>query len=449
MKILFIQTNNYTLLRPLPIGPAYVARRLERDGHAVRFLDLMGERDSVRATRDAATAFSPDLVCLSVRNRDNMMESRYFDPIPGIAAVAAAVRESSPSPLLLGGTAFTSYPSRLLDRLNAEYGIAGDDLDAISRFVASLASGSPDLETPGLVYRDSTGRIVANPFEFAGYRKALADHHAMIDRKRYRRAFWQAAVVTRSGCPEKCIFCDVARTFGNRFILREPGEVAEEILSLKRNGETRSVWLIDAGFNRPLDHAKEVLREIVRRGAQLRLYAVFDPGEADKEFFQLYRRAGGVMLTLFAESLSDSVLRELRKSFGAAEIFRDTRTMREEGIAFLFMPTFGGPGETRETVAETLRRTPSLKATFTEFSVGWRIQPGAELRERAIREGLLEANDDCWEPHFYVSPDTPREWLKGELRNFKFRHPLLSWRVASFIASYATRRPWRWSAEPA
>jgi len=209
----------------------------------------------------------------------------------------------------------------------------------------------------------------------------------------------------------------------------------------------RSVFLVDAGFNRPLDHAKEVLREIIRRRAQLQLYCVFDPGPADREFFRLFRRASGLMVTMFAESLSDAVLSELRKSFGMAEIMRDAQTMREEGVACLFTPTFGSPGETRETVAEMLKRTPSLKATMEDFSVGWRIQPRAPLPERAVADGVIRADDDCWEPRFYISPHTPRERLEKEIGANKRRHPFGWARMIPFIVRASAMRPWKWGPE--
>ena len=447
MRILFVQTNTYPLLHPLPIGPALVARRLQTDGHEVRFVDLMGERDPVGCARAAARECGPDLCCYSVRNRDSMSAARYFDPMPVIAAVAAAVREVTAAPALVGGTAFTTWPERVLELLGAEYGLAGDDLAQVTRFVASLAAGAPDLATPGLVYRGADGQVVANPFALVGYRGLSGDHHALIDHRRYRAGFWQAAVITRSGCPERCIYCDTFHTFGREFVLREPEAVAEELLALKRTGRVRAVWLVDAGFNRPLDHAKAVLEAILRRGAQLQLYAVFDPGPADAEFFRLFRRAGGALLTMFVESLSDPVLVELAKSFTIADALRDAAAMRRERIGIVFMPTFGSPGETPQTVAQTLARVPQLAPTVFDASVGWRLEPRTALHDRAVAEGLITPDDDGWEPRFYVSPHTPREWLTAELKRFRRRHWWLGARILPFALRALCVRPWTWGPE--
>lgn len=447
MRILFVQTNTYELLLPTPLGASLVASRLARDGHEVRFVDLMRERRPSAVAVAAARAHRPELVCYSVRNRDNMSATAPLDPLPAIAGIARAVREAAPAPALVGGTAFTTFPARILAQLGAEWGIAGDDLEPISRFVRSLERGAPDLDTPGLVRRDAAGRVLENPFTLAGYRGVDVDYR-FVDFDRYGKGYWQAGVITRSGCPERCAYCDTFHTFGRTFALREPERVAGELLALKRGGKVRRVFLVDAGFNRPLDHAKAVLREIVRRGAQLQLYAIHDPGEADAEYFELFRRAGGAMVMVFAESLADPVLAEVRKPFGAAEVERDALALRRAGIAFGFTPTFGGPGETPETVEETLRRTPGLGAAFTDFSIGWRIQPRTELRERAVREGLLDPGDDCFEPRYYLSPATPRTWLERRLRSWRRRHPvapLLA--ILPFLGRMMVHRPWTWSAE--
>jgi anaerobic magnesium-protoporphyrin IX monomethyl ester cyclase len=443
VRILFLQTNTYQLLNPFPMGASLVASRLARAGHEVRFVDLMRERAPLDAAVAAATSFAPELACYSIRNRDNMDPRNYLDPIPGIAAIVRAIKQVAPqAPALLGGTAFTTFPSQLLAATGADYGMAGDDLEPIARFVASLAGGKPDLETPGLVYRAPDGRIAENPFTLVGYRDVRFDGWGLVDRAKYRKGFWQAGVVTRSGCPERCVYCDTFRTFGRSFVLRDPRVVAEEILALKRERRVRSVWLVDAGFNRPLDHAKSVLREILRVGAQVTLNAVFDPGEGDREFFELFRRAGGLLMMMFAESMSDRVLEALDKPFRVADMRRDAAELHRAKIVFGIAPTLGSPGETKETALTTLREVPTLRPFFSQFGIGWRIQPRTPLRDRAVAEGLLLAEDDCYTPHFYVSPETPKDWLEQQVK----RHTPS--RLASFLRMVPlfprfAQRPWR------
>jgi radical SAM superfamily enzyme YgiQ (UPF0313 family) len=225
MKILIIYTNTYRMLAPAPLGASLVAARLRRDGHEVRLLDLMFASNPPVAAARLATGFQPDLVAYSIRNVDNQSARSFTDPFPGIQAVVAAVRSAWPAPALLGGTAFTTFPIQYMEALETDYGMAGDDLAPISRFVASLATAQPDLETPGLVYR-SDAAICQNPFVIKGYASTPFDGMDLIDYTAYRRCLstmWEAAVITRSGCPFDCVFCDTFRTFGKNHVLRQPG----------------------------------------------------------------------------------------------------------------------------------------------------------------------------------------------------------------------------------
>lgn len=430
-----------------------VARQLQHDRHDLRFVDLMRERDPVTTALRELRDLQPDLVCALIRNRDNQWMRKYDDPLPRIRELLAAVRATTTAPLLLGGTAFTTFPRRMLDYMRADYGIAGDSLHAISHFVRSFGTNGngdsaprPDLDTPGLVFRGESGEIIERPFTIAGYPRVRFDYHDLIEKKRYRRCYWEAAVITRSGCPEKCTYCDTYRTFWREFTLRDPGDIAEELLQLKRKGGVHFVWLIDAGFNRPLDHAEETLREIIRRGAQLRLYAIFDPGQADREFFRLSRRAGGVGFTMFAESLADPVLEALGKSFGTAEIFRDARTIREEGQGFMFMPTFGGPGRNTRDCGRDAASNASLKALVVVFGIGWRLLPETQLQQRAIDEGVIRADDVLWNATFYISPATPLKWIEQRIRAFRWWHPITFGPMIPFALRMMFQRPWKWES---
>lgn len=416
MKVLVIYTNTYRVFAPAPLGASLVAARLRREGHDVRFLDLMFAGRPAAVAEQAAREFQPDLVCYSIRNVDNQ-SSDFFDPLPAIQSVVSAVRGASPARTLLGGTAFTTFPARFMEALNADYGFAGDDLDNIARFVASLEAGQPDHRVPGLVYRTGTG-IVANPFRIRGYGDIRFDNWDLLDLRSYRRClstFWESGIVVRTGCPFQCIFCDYFKTFGREYRFRDPAVIADEALELQRRG-ARSVIFADAGFNRPLDHAKQVLEAFVRAGVRLKLTIIFEPGEIDAEFTGIFRRAGGLAAVIYANTLSDPVLSRMRKPFSVDDVVHGAELLRRAGVEnFLFL-TFGGPGETPETVEEALRVASRIRARRTLVDHGFRIQPHTELRNIAIDEGVLAPDDDCFKATFYHSPATPPAMLAARLK---------------------------------
>ena len=434
MKVLMIYTNTYRIFAPAPLGASLVAARLRTDGHDVRFLDLMFVKSPAAEAAGVAEDFQPDLICYSIRNRDNQ-SSKFFDPLPIIQSIVSAVRAVRQVPTLLGGTAFTTFPQQWLEALNAEYGIAGDDLGSISRFVTSLAAGRPDHTVAGLVYRADDG-IRRNPFTIRGYAGVVFDNWDLLDLRSYRRSLttlWDAGLVVRTGCPFQCAFCDYFQTFGRRWVLRDPRQVADEALALQRRG-ARSVIFADAGFNRPLDHGKQVLEALIAAGVRLNLTIIFEPGEVDLEFTQLLRRAGGRGVVLYAGSLSDTVLSRMRKPFSVGDVMEGAQLLKQAGMASFLFLTFGGPGETPETVEETFRAVPKMPVIRTLVDHGFRIQPDTELQQIAIAEGAIAANDDCFNATFYHSPATPPEMLKARLKRYEAEHRWDSVRALPFVA---------------
>jgi radical SAM superfamily enzyme YgiQ (UPF0313 family) len=246
-------------------------------------------------------------------------------------------------------------------------------------------------------------------------------------------AFYEAGLVVRTGCPFDCVFCDTFRTFGKGWVLRDPRHVAEEARELQRRG-ARSVFFADAGFNRPLDHAKAVLEALVRSEVRLGFAGVFEPGEVDAEFARLFRRAGGQAMMIFAGSLAEPVLARTRKPFQVEDVFQGAHLLREAGVQNMLYLILGGPGETPATVEETIRRAPEARPIYTLLDHGYRVQPGTALRELAIAEGVVAPGDDCFRATFYHSQETPPALLEPRLKRYQAEHRWDTWRALPWMA---------------
>jgi hypothetical protein len=64
----------------------------------------------------------------------------------------------------------------------------------------------------------------------------------------------------------------------------------------------------------------------------------------------------------------------------------------------------GGPGETQETVEDSLAFAASLHLDLLKVTAGIRIYPGTPLARVAIREGVIATEDDLLFPRFYLTP---------------------------------------------
>jgi len=74
----------------------------------------------------------------------------------------------------------------------------------------------------------------------------------------------------------------------------------------------------------------------------------------------------------------------------------------------------GGPGETRDTVMQSLDFVEELSPDLVTLKAGIRIYPGTHLEILARNEGMIENDQDLLHPAFYLSPAI-REWIRDYL----------------------------------
>jgi radical SAM superfamily enzyme YgiQ (UPF0313 family) len=201
--------------------------------------------------------------------------------------------------------------------------------------------------------------------------------------------------------------------------------VVRTVQELARTG-LRDIEFVDNVFNCPHEHALAICDGLrrVRHGARLQSLEL-NPLFVDEPLIGAMEAAGFVGVGITAESAADPVLEGLGKGFGADVVHRTAEIMGRHRLPCLWIFLLGGPGETPETVEQTLRFVErSLgprDAAF--FNIGLRVYPGTPLEAIARREGALAAApEDMLEPVFYLSPRLDRAWLERRIHEFTARH---------------------------
>ena len=446
-RVLLVSTNRERAPQPVvPNGVACVASALAQAGHDVRVLDLCFARDPIRAAREAARTFAPDVVGVSVRNIDNsdLIALRHYTP--EAAAVTQALRDAAPrASVIAGGAAFGVAPAALTDALGVDWAVAGDGERATVTLIDALAAGRDPGDVPGLVRRDPAGtRLVPSGGE--GSLDTLPDMRLQdwIDIGAYQRHGATVPIQTKRGCVFRCVYCTYLNVEGWGYRLRDPDSVAAEMESLARERGVRRFEFVDSTFNSPPRHAIAVCEAIMHRRLRVHLDTTnFTPASATPELLAAMRPAGFRWLGITAESASDDVLARLDKGFDAARV-RDVATRVERaGMGVLWIFLIGGPGETSETLDETLRfaawRLSRGDAVY--LTVGRRIYPGTTLQRIAADEGVIGGTDALLTPTFYFSPALDRDFAVARLREFAWRHPrfMFSADSRSSLLPYLTR----------
>ncbi|MBC7105102.1 MAG: radical SAM protein, partial [Firmicutes bacterium] len=250
----------------------------------------------------------------------------------------------------------------------------------------------------------------------------------------------QAGLETKRGCDRKCIYCADPLAKGRKPRLRPPAHIVQEIANLLAQG-IDCFHLCDAEFNIPEEHAWEVCREIVRAGLgeRIRWYTYASPRPFSPELALLMRRAGCAGINFGVDSAHPRVLKALGRDFGPEEIVAAVQACNQAGLACMLDLLIGGPQETPETVAETIRLVKSLAVTAVGVAVGVRIYPGTGLAALDEEEGFspnnpnlrgrVEGNEEYLEPVFYLSsalgpePEAFVSGLIGRDARFLFMAP--------------------------
>ncbi len=412
MKIILVATNqtdrfmDRMVVRPVPIGLAYLAAAVDEGRHELRVLDLMFSEDGPGDVEDAVREFGPDLVGLSIRNLDNQSSGNSVWNLPGVKRIVDRVRGVSEATILCGGPAFSILPAECLDYVGADLGIAGDAAEAFATLVDRLESGEGYRDVPGIVYRDS-GEVVVSEGRFA------ADFHRfprldLLDMGKYNGSGFGVGVVTKLA---QAYYPTLDSSFdGGDWRARPPEEVVEEIAALNRDFGINKIFFIDSGFNIPEDAAKSLCIAILESGLKIRWNSYVRPGSGDEELFRLMKQSG-CSLALMSESGRGSG--DLSERLAGLEAM--ARLCRKVGLPFTMNMAFGEPGESRESVERKIEFLDTVAPAFAVLRLGTRALPNTAVAQAALDEGLIESESDLIRPIFYIEEEV-RGWLGDRLR---------------------------------
>lgn len=406
MSRVFLLSSNITVdpYPVYPIGMAVVASALVAAGHQVRQFDYLASGKSEARLRQALAEFSPDYLCLSLRNIDNAdsfsaLDGWYLDVARGLLEVVRAI---STAPVIVGGAAFSILPETILDYLGADYGIVGEGEQAVPELIQALLENRP-------AQRIAYGRP---PLESSQLISPLYDPELA---RFYLAESQLLNLQSKRGCPHRCIYCTYPCLEGSRFRTRDPRAVADDVERMQRDHGVTSLFFTDSVFNDPQGHYLTVAEEFIRRGLTLRWSGFFRPQGLGRKELALLRASGLFAMELGTDAASDTTLQELGKGFTFADVLAVNRAAVAERIPCAHFIMFGGPGETEATVREGLANLEQLEHCMVFPFSGIRILPGTALRERAILDGVLDKDHDLLRPVYYFSPQIAPQVLNAML----------------------------------
>ncbi len=425
-RVLCVNANETTRpYRVAPLGLAFVATATERAGHEVRLVDLpqtmTGKRQFLAALRD----WRPDYVALGIRNLDNSDFHALETYLNGPAELIRTARQIVPhAKIIVGGPAGTVEPERVATTVGCDHLVLGEGEESLPQLIARLDAGEAIPRIVGADERGTPFRVTLPDTLPAPQLYRWVENFAP-----YLRGDAGYPVQTKRGCPLKCTYCTYGRIEGARYRFLNPSAIADEIEGALARG-IRDFEFVDSTFNLPTKHALEVLQTLRDRKLHANYIGTgLNPRQLPDELLAAMRELGFRSVILTAESASDTMLASYEKNYRRDRLFAAAEALQRHDIRALWVFLLGGPGETPDTVEQTLsfisQSVPSPNAVY--ITSGIRIYPGSpigdELDHGRLSVESLRRRVEHADVPFYYSEHTPPAWLETRLRKFQCSQP--------------------------
>ena len=420
MNVLLISANTEQINMPvLPLGLAGVATAVMKAGHEVVMVDLLFETHGSATLENTIEAFRPEAIGISIRNIDNQLMDAPRFLLDKVNEVVTVCRSLSDAPIIVGGAGYSIFPEDALKYSGADMGIQGEGEQAFPALLERLAKDGDFSGIPGL-YRP--GRGLLSPRSFTGNldMAPLPDMTLLSSADARGRDLW-IPVQTRRGCPLNCSYCSTPVIEGAVVRQRAPEAVTAWLENSVKAGYTH-FYFVDNTFNLPPAYARALCRRIIESELDIRWRCIVYPLDVDEELVEFMAAAGCRQVSLGFESGSEPMLKNMNKRFSTDDVRAIAAMFAEHGIERTGFLLLGGPGETKESVMESLAFADALDLEALKVTVGVRIYPHTPLAETAAAEGIPASPADLLHPRFYLTAGL-EDWLPETLKEWQASRP--------------------------
>ncbi len=281
---------------------------------------------------------------------------------------------------------------------------ACEELDFVARnefdfTIKEVAEGRDFGSITGLSYRGRDGRIVHNaeramlhnmdelPFVSPVYKRDLEIENYFIGYLRHP----YLSFYTGRGCKSRCTFCLWPQTVGgHNYRTRSVGHVIDELKwAMKAFPQVKEVFFDDDTLTDDLPRVEELAREIGKLGIA---WACNAKGNVPRKTLEVLANNGCRLFVVGYETGNQQILHNIKKGMLVDVAKKFTKDCHELGIKIHGTFILGLPGETKETIQETIRFAKEINPHTIQISLA-APYPGTFLYKQAKENGWFDTNN--------------------------------------------------------
>lgn len=351
-----------------PHGTGYISACAKEKGYNVRFFDPNVQDITPEHIANAALREKPLLIGISFMTPQFVITSEMCSRIKRICPHI---------PIVLGGTHPSVMPEKTLYEIpDADFVIINEGEESVIELLFSLEHSKDFSKIKGLVFRENGNIVMTKPREPIYDLDALPlPDRSLIDQSLYRAQSFLSyssktvSIYTSRGCPGRCVFCCSGHRLRTRVRERSINSIMKEIDCLVNKYGINYLLIKDDTFTLRKSRIEEFCNAINKRHPKLKWHCMGRVNTVDYNLLSKMKQAGLHDIFFGIESGNDEILKKAKKGITTKLVRRAVLACNDLNIRTYGAFILGLPGDTRETIKQTIDFACSLPLTLAGFSI--------------------------------------------------------------------------------
>jgi len=362
------EENSYIKYIPFPFFLAHAASLLKSKDNDVKLIDAIAQGADEHKVIDGVVAYNPSLIVVETSTPS------FDNDIRITSEIKKRIPDSS---IVLCGPHASTYAKDILTKYEIISYILMGEYEYTLLDLANKLKNSGNLRNIlGLAFKSNQAVVINKPRSTI---KNLDDlpwperEESVI--YKYNDGFAglplpNVQMCSSRGCPFHCIFCLWPQVlYGeNKYRKRNPAKVVDEMDWLIKKFNFKAIYFDDDVFNISKPHVVGICKEIIKRNIKVPWAVMARADLMDEKLLSLMSEAGLFAIKYGIESANNNILRTCKKNLNLLYAKRMIKHTKGLGIKVHLTFCLGLPGETKQTIADTVNFIDETRPDSLQFS---------------------------------------------------------------------------------
>jgi len=300
------------------------------------------------------------------------------------------------TPICLGGSHISTVKEEAFGGFPFDFGAYGEGEQTFVEVIRHIRGEVKLEEIKGLIYRDTLGQITVNEPQplIQDIDTIPFPAYSLFKMNRYP----QHRLTTSRGCPFNCVFCNSKSLWTNRWRKRSARSIIDEIKILLSAFGNKTIAFNDDSFNIDAKRVVEFCDTVVAENMVFLWSTSIRVDLITHEIARKMKQAGCYNVSIGIKSANNEVLRRMNKHNTREKIYAGIQILRGAGIDVMGQFMIGNPGDTLETVRESIEFAKTSNLTGVEFYTALPYKDSL-LYDFATTHGTMLTPEPCYVYH--------------------------------------------------